>query len=72
MNDVKKELFNNCYEQLRRLEDQNRQDIEDARTFLGGTIHSRYVRLRELNGERLRKARNEILELQQILQLLEL
>ena len=72
MNTTMEELFRSCFEQLRRLERRNQQDIEDARTFIGGTIHSRYVRLRELNGERLRKARNEILELQQILQLLEL
>ena len=72
MIDVKKELFNDCCEQLRRLEAQTRQDMEDARAFIGGTIHFRYVRLRELNGERLRKARNELLELQRLLQLLEL
>ena len=72
MNTTMEELFRSSFEQLRRLENLNQQDIEDARTFIGGTLHTQYVKLRELNGERLKRTKNELLELQQILRMLEL
>ena len=72
MNSIREELFRDGFEQLTGLEKQNQQNIEDARIFIGGELRSDYIKLRELNGERLKKMRTELLELQQILQMLEL
>ncbi|MBQ5397827.1 MAG: hypothetical protein IIU14_00115 [Ruminococcus sp.] len=69
MTESRLELFEECYEILHFLEKQNRLDTDDSKSFVDGRIREEYVKLRELNGERLKRFKKELIELQRLLRL---